>query len=153
MAALVRQLKVRLPRPGLARHDPWGLRAGVLLMLVIGLVAARQDAGPRLLRAIDPGLGAGRVPPFVELWITPPAYTGVAPMFFTAGGAVPAESGASGTSAAAARPDIRVPRGSVALVRAGGLAAPPCSRLTPVISSSCRSPATLTTSERGVPRP
>ena len=50
MAALVRQLKVRLPRPGLARHDPWGLRAGVLLMLVIGLVAARQDAGPRLLR-------------------------------------------------------------------------------------------------------
>jgi uncharacterized protein (TIGR02302 family) len=124
-AAMIRRLKVRLPHPGLARHDPFGLRAGVLLMLVIGLVAARQDAGPRLLRAIDPGLGAGRVPPFVELWITPPAYTGVAPMFFTAGAALPAESGTSDTSAAAARPDIRVPRGSVALVRAGGIGRAP----------------------------
>jgi uncharacterized protein (TIGR02302 family) len=125
MAALVRRLKVRLPRPGLARHDPWGMRAAVLLLLAIGLVAARQDAGPRLLRAIDPGLGAGRLPPFVELWITPPAYTGVAPMFFTTGGARSAESGASDTSAAAVRPDIRVPRGSVLLVRAGGVGRAP----------------------------
>lgn len=116
MAAMIRRLRVRLPRPGLARHDPLGLRAGVLLMLVLGLIAAGPDGGGRLWRAVDPGLGSGRPPPTVEIWITPPAYTGVAPMFFSAG--TPLQQ--SGAAAAAASP-IHVPRGSAALVRAAGI--------------------------------
>lgn len=125
MAAMVRRLRVRWPRPGLARHDPWGLRAGVLLALVVGLVAARQDAGPRLLRAIDPGFDAGRLPPVVELWITPPAYTGVAPMFFTTDVARLAAAGPVGPAAAPTRSDIPVPSGSGALVRASGVGRAP----------------------------
>jgi uncharacterized protein (TIGR02302 family) len=109
MAAMIGRLGVRLPRPDIARHDPWGLRAGVLLMLVVALVVARRDAGPRLIRALDPGFGAGGQTPVVELWITPPAYTGAAPMFFTTGG-----TPAAGTDASA----VPVPRGSTALVRA-----------------------------------
>jgi uncharacterized protein (TIGR02302 family) len=116
MAAMVRRLGVRLPRPDIARHDPWGLRAGVLLMFVVALVAARQDTGARLVRALDPGLGAGRQAPVVELWITPPAYTGAAPMFFTTVGSQPATGDA---------PPIRVPRGSAALVRAAGIGRAP----------------------------
>jgi uncharacterized protein (TIGR02302 family) len=125
MAAMVERLRVRLPRPGVARYDPWGLRAGVLLMLVVGFVAAGRDAGPRLWRSVDPGLGAGRLPPVIELWITPPAYTGVAPMFFTIGGARPAEAQAADASAAGARSGIPVPSGSAALVRAGGVGRAP----------------------------
>ena len=112
MAAMVGRLGIRLPRPDIARHDPWGLRAGVLLMLIVALVAARQDAGPRLVRALEVGFGAGRQAPVVELWITPPAYTGVAPMFFTTGG-----SPAAATDGSA----VRVPRGSTALVRTQGV--------------------------------
>ncbi len=119
MAAMVRRLRVRLPRPGLAHHDPWGVRAGVLLLLVIAMVAARQDAGPRLARAIHPGLDFGRAQPVVELWITPPAYTGVSPMFFTTGQANFA------AAEAAANSDVRVPLGSVALVRVGGIGRAP----------------------------
>ena len=130
--------RVRLPRPGLARHDPWGLRAGVLLLLVVALVAARQDAGPRLSRAIDPGLDSGRAPPVVELWITPPAYTGVAPMFFTTGAA---------HFAAAERcrrdSDVRVPRGSVALVRVGGIGRAPV-----LAVGSARTPVRVTRRRR-----
>ncbi len=125
MAARVRRLRVRWPRPGLARHDPWGLRAGVLLALVVGLVAARQDAGPRLLRAIDPGFHAGRLPPVVELWITPPAYTNVAPMFFTTDLGRLATTGPAPEPRAAGPSELRIPRGSAALVRASGVSRAP----------------------------
>ena len=125
MAAMVRLLRVRWPRPGVASQDPWGLRAGVLLALVVGLAAARQDAGPRLWRAVDPGFDAGGRPPVVELWITPPVYTGVAPMFFTTEAARLAATGPAMAGTAAVPSEHRIPRGSAALVRASGVGRAP----------------------------
>ncbi len=81
MAAAADTLRLAPPAPGLARHDPWGLRAVVVLLLVVGLAAAWGEPLPRLARALFPGAMAAAEPATVELWITPPAYTGQAPLF------------------------------------------------------------------------
>ncbi|MCR6629651.1 MAG: TIGR02302 family protein [Magnetospirillum sp.] len=81
MAALLGGLRLNLPHPNMAARDPWGLRAAVLLLLVIAAAGAGHDAPNRLARALDPAVGsAGLGPDALEVWITPPAYTGLAPM-------------------------------------------------------------------------
>jgi uncharacterized protein (TIGR02302 family) len=73
----LQRLRLAPPRSDLPRRDPWALRAALLLVLVVALVHARDDIGPRLVSAFT---FAGRpaaatLPPAVDLWITPPAYT------------------------------------------------------------------------------
>ncbi|MDP6602747.1 MAG: TIGR02302 family protein [Rhodospirillales bacterium] len=82
MAASVRGLRVKAPAPRIARLDSRALRTAVLVVLVIALVAARADPLERLARAFAPRLAsaAGHVIT-VDAWITPPAYTGAAPIF------------------------------------------------------------------------
>jgi uncharacterized protein (TIGR02302 family) len=79
----VRQLRVGLPRPGLARRDPRALRAALLLALIAAAVIAGDDAPSRLAMALQPTLPRETPPPATELqaWITPPAYTRLAPIF------------------------------------------------------------------------
>jgi uncharacterized protein (TIGR02302 family) len=78
-------LRLKLPRAGLAARDPWGLRAGLVLLLVIGFVAARGDIAPRIERALLPGFAPAvpAEPPRFDIWITPPAYTGLAPILLS----------------------------------------------------------------------
>ncbi len=82
-AGQIRRLRVGAPHPGLARRDRWALRGG----LVVALVACGGVAGPdgpaRLGAALTPSLPRGAPAPETELqaWITPPSYTGLAPVF------------------------------------------------------------------------
>ena len=75
-------LRVRLPSPGLARKDPLAVRMVLILVAAVAVGAAGYDAGPRLARAIMPQskgtIAAGLK---LDVWVTPPAYTGVAPIF------------------------------------------------------------------------
>jgi uncharacterized protein (TIGR02302 family) len=81
LSEVLKRLSVRLPEPSLARADPLGLRFVPLLLLAIALSGTWQDAGPRLLRAVTPSLDGIAGPPAVlQVWITPPAYTGIAPI-------------------------------------------------------------------------
>ncbi len=92
----VRQARVGLPHPGLARHDPRALRGGLVVALVAALVVAGPDAPARLAAAVRPGLPLAPAPPSSQLqaWVTPPAYTGLAPLFLKpAGGAVSVPAG------------------------------------------------------------
>ncbi|MEE8274747.1 MAG: TIGR02302 family protein [Alphaproteobacteria bacterium] len=118
VARSARRLRVGVPSPGLPRNDPLGVRAALLLVLVIAAVAAGGDAESRLGRALTPdfsNLGAAG-PAELTLWVTPPAYTGAAPIFLAAGGA----------AEAAIQPgEITAPSGSTVLARVhGGRAAP-----------------------------
>jgi uncharacterized protein (TIGR02302 family) len=94
--AQVGQLKVGLPRPGLARRDPRALRYALLLCVVVCFVIAGIDAPTRLLAALSPAVA---LPPGVaatelQAWITPPAYTRIAPIFLKPqGGAVSVPAG------------------------------------------------------------
>ncbi|MBU8538956.1 DUF4175 domain-containing protein [Falsiroseomonas tokyonensis] len=87
-ASSIRALKVGLPRPGLARRDPIALRTGLGLALGAALVVAGAEAPERLRRALLPQLGVTVAAPALRLeaWVTPPAYTGAAPIFLDAAG-------------------------------------------------------------------
>ncbi|MFQ5784577.1 MAG: TIGR02302 family protein [Alphaproteobacteria bacterium] len=112
------RLRVGLASPGLARRDPLGLRAALLLVLVIAVAAAGGNAGSRLAHAVTPdfsAFGAGG-PAELTLWITPPAYTGAAPVFVATG---------AETTTALSPVDLTVPSGSAVLARVhGGRGAP-----------------------------
>ncbi|HET6240103.1 MAG TPA: DUF4175 family protein [Acetobacteraceae bacterium] len=79
----LRRLRVGLPRPGLARRDPRALRGALLVGLVAALVIAGPDAPDRIAEALSPSLPRAPAIPGTELqaWITPPAYTRLAPIF------------------------------------------------------------------------
>jgi uncharacterized protein (TIGR02302 family) len=81
--ARARQLRLGWPRPGLAALDLRALRYAVLLGLLATLVIAGRDAPARLKAALEPGLPRPAAPREVEIraWVTPPAYTGLAPVF------------------------------------------------------------------------
>lgn len=82
------RLQVGLPRPGLARRDPRALRYGLLLSVLACLAIANVDAPSRLYAAVTPALPVKLGAPATELqaWITPPAYTRIAPIFLKAEG-------------------------------------------------------------------
>jgi uncharacterized protein (TIGR02302 family) len=106
------QLKLAAPRSDLPRRDPWAFRAALLLLLAVALVDAGGLAGKRLVDAFRLGrsAAAATTPLAVTLWITPPAYTGRAPMGVEAPPAITAED-------APPRPPLIVPAGSVALAQ------------------------------------
>ncbi|MSP68227.1 MAG: TIGR02302 family protein [Alphaproteobacteria bacterium] len=82
MAAALRQVRVRMPEPHMARRDPFAFRLVVVLALVVGVAAAGDQAPARLARALLPDLTPrGDAAPYAQLWLKPPAYTGVAPIF------------------------------------------------------------------------
>ncbi len=80
--ARLAKLSIRLPMANLPAHDPLGLRFAPWLLLAIGVAAGWHDAPTRLLRAIEPTVLAGS-PGTLELWITPPQYTGLPPILMS----------------------------------------------------------------------
>lgn len=93
----VRRLRVGLPHPGLAARDRHALRAALVVALIACLGIAGADAPRRLAGALEPSLPRLAAAPVTEVqaWITPPAYTRVAPVFLKSGGgtvSVPAGS-------------------------------------------------------------
>ncbi len=117
VAKAAKRLRVSLPSPGLARFDPYALRAVVLLLLIIAVAAGGGDAGARLERALVPRAEIGSGGPLeLDVWITPPAYTGLAPIFLEP----PIMMAAAGDGEGQAPSTIQVPVGSALLAQAGG---------------------------------
>lgn len=88
-------------------RDPYALRAAVALTAVIAFAWSFGSGGGRLADAFRSHQVAEAVPARIDAWITPPAYTGLAPLFLT-------------SEQNAARSDFTVPEGSVAVVRIAG---------------------------------
>ncbi len=111
-------LRLGWPRPGLAKRDPWGLRAGVGLLLIVALVAARENAPERLMRAVAPGFGfiGEAVPTAYDIWITPPDYTGQPPVLLSSGTTGAAATGPTVPSGTA----VTVAEGSKVLAQLSG---------------------------------
>ena len=132
MAEHIAGLRLGAPAPDVARHDPRALRAPLLVILVVGLVAGWSDAGDRLLRAVTP-LGAAVLGQElrVSIWITPPAYTRQAPVLLELGG----ETGPAPEKAPATEPSdnsqpgadnagpavVTIPQGSTLLAQVAGI--------------------------------
>jgi uncharacterized protein (TIGR02302 family) len=76
------RLRLAPPDPDLAPRDPRALRAAAALLLLLSVVIGWGELGPRLSAALQPPLGTrhAAAPNPLDLWIKPPAYTGLAPI-------------------------------------------------------------------------
>jgi len=119
------RLKVRAPSPGLAKLDPMALRIAVLLIAVVGGVVGGSEAAARLSRALLPQTDAGSsVASQLNVWITPPDYTGLAPVFLELPMATATHTASAGSDAPVPE-TMRLPVGSGVLVQFSGGSVPP----------------------------
>jgi uncharacterized protein (TIGR02302 family) len=104
-----------LPRGTVAAKDPYGLRAVVLLAVVIGIFVAGDSWQKRLIQALHPNFSAFTQSETskVEAWLTPPEYTRMAPISLSS--TVQLESGEA--------TPLTVPAGSKLLAQAEGIGA------------------------------
>ncbi len=112
-------LRLSGPRSDLAARDPFAFRMAVVLALLTGWAMAGADAS-RLVRAgfaPDFSGGAGETIR-LDAWLTPPDYTGHAPIFLTE------ENGGQPESISTGEPII-VPQGSELALRLSGADTPP----------------------------
>jgi len=82
---IVDGLKPGLPQPGLIRKDPFSLRALAFLVLFVAVFSAGPDWAERIGSVASPGLKPISLTASIDAWITPPRYTGKAPVFLTGG--------------------------------------------------------------------
>ncbi|MCO6188173.1 TIGR02302 family protein [Rhizobium sp. L1K21] len=86
LADKINRLDAGTPEPGISKYDPYGLRVLPLLAVVIAFGYSYSNQGGRLfdafnLRVENPDAAEMRA----DVWVTPPNYTGKAPIFLTSG--------------------------------------------------------------------
>ncbi|MTV17077.1 MULTISPECIES: TIGR02302 family protein [Bradyrhizobium] len=109
--ASIKRIRAGLPRPRVSLHDPWALRALVIVMLVASYVAAGDERGLRVASAFDWNGIMAPANVRVDAWVTPPNYTGKPPIIL---------SNANKDANAADTTPLAVPAGSTLLVRSSG---------------------------------
>ncbi|RXG86234.1 TIGR02302 family protein [Bradyrhizobium zhanjiangense] len=110
--ASLKRIRAGLPHPRLALHDPWALRALVMVMLVATFFAAGDERAMRLGAAFDWNGVLAPINVRVDAWVTPPLYTGKPPIILSAANKEAAALPASGP--------LAVPAGSTLIVRSSG---------------------------------
>ncbi|NRP69942.1 hypothetical protein ILFOPFJJ_00818 [Ensifer psoraleae] len=84
MARLVRGLDTGLPRPDIARHDPLALRAVPVLLACLAFAYSYSNRAGLVTDAFRlPQQQVVAADIRIDAWVTPPAYTGRAPIFLT----------------------------------------------------------------------
>jgi len=103
-------LRLSAPRPDLARRDPRALRLMLLVVFGAGWILAGPQALPLLKSGLfPPSESENAASARIDAWITPPGYTGHAPLFLTDENGVIAHEG-----------EVEVPEESVLTVRIAG---------------------------------
>lgn len=96
-----------MPRTRVPERDPWGVRAAAALLLVIAFAFSLGPQGGTPADAFRSHSSANSVAARIDAWVTPPAYSGRAPLFLTADTSVEI-------------PVFNVPAGSELAVRVAG---------------------------------
>jgi uncharacterized protein (TIGR02302 family) len=109
--ASIKRIRAGLPAPRLAIHDPWALRALVIVMMVAAYVAAGDERTMRLTSAFDWNGVLAPANIRVDAWVTPPVYTGRPPIILSA---------ANKEAALPQNGPLAVPAGSTLIVRSSG---------------------------------
>lgn len=106
MAAKLDKLAGTMPQTGVPERDPWGIRAVAFLLLVIASSFSLGPLGGSVSDAFRSHNTSPAITARFDAWVTPPAYTGRAPIFLTI------QSGE-------ATPTLRVAEGSTLTLRIG----------------------------------
>ncbi len=137
LAARLARLTAGWPHPRLARADPYALRAALLLLLTIGLVAAGDSTSQRFSAAFSMKPFDGAAGFRIDAWVTPPLYTARAPIVL-----------ADGANNQAIR-QISVPEKSLLLIRINGTGSARPGVRTNAVGSSVSRSVDASTSEDG----
>jgi len=110
MARMIGALETGLPRPDIARSDNYGLRALPVLIACVAFAYSYSNQAGLISDAFHPPQQIEAKPDVrIDAWVTPPAYTGRAPVFLT--GREESEQTASNTE------PLRIPQFSELTVR------------------------------------
>jgi uncharacterized protein (TIGR02302 family) len=109
--ASIKRIRAGLPSPRLPIHDPWALRALVMVMIAAAYVAAGDERAMRVAAAFDWNGVLAPANVRVDAWVTPPLYTGKPPIILSAANK---DAGAPDSG------PLSVPAGSTLLVRSSG---------------------------------
>jgi uncharacterized protein (TIGR02302 family) len=109
--ASIKRIRAGLPTPRLTIHDPWALRALVVVMLVATYIAAGDERAMRVAAAFDWNGVLAPANIRVDAWVTPPIYTGKPPIILSA---------ANKEAAIPTGGPLPVPAGSTLIVRSSG---------------------------------
>ncbi len=107
----MRSARIGLPRFGLGEGDRFGLRAASILLLVAGFVMAGDYRKERLVSAFTPDFPTYADLVELDIWITPPDYTGKAPFLLQK---------EQGEAEVVGHREILVPIGSTLIARVSG---------------------------------
>jgi uncharacterized protein (TIGR02302 family) len=110
LARLIAKLKPSWPAPRTDRKDPYAIRAALLVALIVGVIAGGGDLRTRIDAAFNPAATTSTALLRLDAWVTPPVYTGMAPIVL-ADGSEPVGSGAESFRA------LSVPERSQLIVR------------------------------------
>ena len=110
LSRLISKLKPSWPAPRTDREDPYAVRAALLLAVVAAMLAAGGNGWERVRAAFTPGASSAPALLRLDAWVTPPVYTGIAPIVL-ADGSEPVGAGAESFRA------LSVPERSELIVR------------------------------------
>jgi uncharacterized protein (TIGR02302 family) len=117
MAEKLAGISADAPRPNIPERDPWAVRGAVALVFVVALAFSSSPYGGSITDAFRAAASRETVPPRIDAWVTPPAYTGRAPIFLTSSN--DAGTGSAGTGDAGTE-NFRVPENSQLALRVTG---------------------------------
>jgi uncharacterized protein (TIGR02302 family) len=83
MAARIGSVSADAPRPAIPRLDPFALRSIPVLLAAVALAFSFSGSGGALTDILHGAPPPEKIPPRVDAWVTPPAYTGRPPVFLT----------------------------------------------------------------------
>ena len=112
--ASIKNIKAGLPSPRLAIHDPWALRALVVVLLVATAIAAGGDRRARIAAAFDWQGVIAVANVRLDAWVAPPPYTGRPPIILSGAINNPNAQPTLENNA------LQVPAGSTLVIRASG---------------------------------
>ena len=107
LAEQVSNVQAARVRTDIPKRDPWALRALVPLALVSAFAFSFGVSGGAVGDEFHAHSNEEIIPPRVDAWVTPPSYTGVAPIFLT-------------SELNSARTEFTAPEGSKIVVRIAG---------------------------------
>ena len=111
--ASINNIKAGLPSPRLAIHDPWALRALVMVLLAATAIAAGEDRRARVAAAFDWKGVLATANVRLDAWVAPPQYTNRPPIILSAAANNPNAPAADSNA-------LQVPAGSTLVIRASG---------------------------------
>ena len=109
--ASIKRIRAGMPSPRLPSHDPWALRALVMVMAAATYFAAGDERTMRIAAAFDWNGVLAPANIRVDAWVTPPVYTSKPPIILSA---------ANKDASAPDSGPLAVPAGSTLLVRSSG---------------------------------